>query len=93
MPLDATLFPRALTWHGVCFIGGNMKHSQNKLQETVARSLSQFTVDAGYSAIYPHNNHSAARKVIRDLEAAGYRIIRTRAKGKTLVKLAEEGKL
>ncbi len=49
-----------------------------KLQATVATSLCRFTVDAELVAIHPHNNRAAAHRVIRDLEAAGYRIIRTR---------------
>ena len=50
-----------------------------KHQQIVASALSQFTVDAHVDGIFSHNNTHAARKVLRALNAAGYKIVKVRA--------------
>jgi soluble P-type ATPase len=48
-------------------------------QSIVASALTKFVVDAKVSAIFSHNNTHAARRIIRELNAAGYKIVKVRA--------------
>jgi hypothetical protein len=48
-------------------------------QEIVASALTKFVVDARVDGIFSHHNTHAARRVLRELAAAGYKIVKVRA--------------